>query len=294
MNISLGIILGNISLMAIIKNDALWLLNEDCVHYILVNDLKGIRFLTACPSGEYLAFWADTGESFRLIDLAGDMVWSSWINTDKATPHGIQFSTSGDALAFVYDFEGAHGIFFCDLKKRYTTTFGCSNSPVGYDADLKYFVIDRCNPCEDKSLSFYEHDADRGDTIKVRPEVVHEKVKKSPLIVDRDRCVYSHPVLSIRDWDGLAVQDRMEVFVILKEGNLHWLINDSDEPEVIVNGCIPQGSRHEWYRCTLTSCGDIALIQSISHGRSIVVNRNYGVVWRGNDLSSITLSGERV
>lgn len=294
MNIGSGIILGNSRLIAIIKNNDLCLVNEDGQSRILAKDLRGIRFLTACPSGEYIAFWADTGESFRLIDVTGEAIWSCWMNTDKATPHGIQFSASGDAVAFVYDFEGVHGIFFGDFEKRYTTRFGCSNSPIGHDADLKYFVIDRCNPYEHETLAFYEHDTSREGTLKVPPAIVRAKIKKSPLIVERDRCIHSHPVLSIRDWEGLAVQKGMEGFVILKEGNLHWLTKDSDKPEVIINGCIPQSSKYEWYRCTLTVDHEIALIQSISYGRSIVVNRNYGVVWRGNDLSSTTLSGQRV
>ncbi len=294
MNINSGVFIDDGRLIVVIGRDALSLLRQDCGPRTLVAGYEDIRFLTASLSGEHLAFWSITGESFRLIDLTGQEIWSCWMNTDKATPHGIQFSTSGDAVACIYDFEGVPGMFFCDIEKRYTTIFGCSGSPIGYDTNLQYFVIDSCDPYEDEKLAFYEHDAGSGNLIKLHPEVVSEKMKKSPLIVDRNRCIYSYPVVPMRDWDGLFVQEGMEGFVILKDRSLLWLAKDSDKPQVTVNDCLPQEKAHEWYRCTLTVCGDMALIQSVSYGGAIVVNRNIGVVWRGNSLSSTTIRGQRV
>lgn len=295
MNIDSGVFIDNGNMVVVSGRDALWLLRKDCEPHVLVSGYKDIRFFTASPRGEYLAFWSITGESFRLIDLTGRELWSRWMNTDKATPHGTQFSTSGDAVAFIYDFEGLHGLFFSDIRQGYRTLFGCSNNPIGYDADLQYFIIDRCDPYEDGKLAFYERNAGSRDLIKLPPEVVSENMKENPLVVDRARCIHPYPVVPIRDWDGLSVQsvtEGIEGFVILKDHDLHWLTKDSDKPDATVSDCLPHERAYEWYFCTLAASGNIALIQSVRYGWAIVVNRKFGKVWQGKDLSSVMLIGQ--
>jgi hypothetical protein len=297
MNINSGVFIGDGDLVAVGGRHALWLLRKDCEPHAVVSGYEGIRFLTASPRGKYIAFWSDTGESFRLIDLAGQEIWSRWMNTDKAPPHAIQFSTLGDAVAFIYDFEGLHGLFFYDIKQGYRTLFGCSNSPIGYDADLKYFIVDRCDPYEDGKLAFYEHDASSKSLIKLPPEVVSARMKENPLVVGRNRCLYPYLVVPIRDWAGLSVQSGMEGiegFVILKDHDLHWLAKDSDKPDATVSDCLPHEKSYEWYFCTLAACGDIALIQSVRYGGAIIVDRNLGRVWQGKDQASVMLKGQRV
>jgi hypothetical protein len=298
MNINSGLFLAGGDLIALARRSSVLLSNRDKMLYALLDRYDDIRFLSASPYGEYLAFWSITGESFRVIDLSGEIIWSCWMNTDKAFPHGIHFSTSDNAVACIYDFEGVPGLFFCDIDKQYATTFGCSGSPIGFDADLRYFVMDSCDPYEDEKLAFYEHDVNAGNIVRVPPAIVAERIKKNPLIIDRNRHIYPSPVLTMRRWDDLVVlngTDGIEGFVILKDGGVSWLAKDTQTPAATVNDCLPKDkSAHEWYRCTLAACGDIALIQSVAYGGAIVVNRKSGVVWRGNDLSRVTLKDRRV
>lgn len=291
MNISSGVIWGDRGQTVIIRDNALFLSSESCQPHTLVTGYEDIRILTASRYGEYLAFWSITGESFRLIDLAGDNIWSSWMNTDKAVPLGIHFSTSGDAVACIFHFEGLPGMFFCDLKEGRSTTFGCSGSPIGYDADLRYFAIDNCDPHEDERLAFYERETDSENIVKLPAQVVSQKLRESPLIVDRNRCMLSSPVLPMREWQGLAIQERMAGFVVLKDCSLYWFNRDSDEPEVTIGECVPESDRYTSFRTLLSLCGDNVLIQI--GDRSTVVNRSHGVVWRSSGLSSTVLRGQR-
>jgi hypothetical protein len=63
-------------------------------------------FLSACPVGEHFAFYED--DSFHVWSGEGREIWSRGINTDKAAPHRIRFSLSGDAVACVDDWDGLH------------------------------------------------------------------------------------------------------------------------------------------------------------------------------------------
>jgi len=291
MNINSGVFVNGGSQVVVIGRDALWLLRKDREPHTLVTGYEDIRFLNASPHGEYLAFWSITGESFRLIDLAGQEIWSRWMNTDKVVPLGIHFSTSGDAVACFFHFEGLPGVFFCDFQKGNSTTFGCSGSPIGYDADLRYFAIDSCNPRADEKLAFYEREPDYGNLVKVPPQVVSQRLKKSPLLVDRNRCILSNPVLPMREWQGLAIQNEMAGFVILKDCNLYWFNKDSDKPEATIEACVPESDRYQSFHTIMSLCRDNVLVQI--GGRFVVANRDYGVIWRGEDLSSVTLRGQR-
>lgn len=294
MNVSSGVFTGDRNQVVIPGRNVLWLVTEDCLSRTVLSGYEDIRFLTASPCGRYLAFWSPNGESFRLFDLAGQELWSRWMNTDKASPHGIRFSTSGDAVARIYDFEGVHGLFLFDIKQCHGTVFGCSSSPIGYDPDLQYFIVDRCDPYRDGELAFHVRDADSRELTKLPPEVVSEKMKRNPLVVDRNRCIHECPVVRIRDWHGLCVQSGMEGiegFVMLKNRDLHWLSKDSDRPEASVSDCLPHQGTYEWGFYTLAASGNLALIQSVHHGGATVVNRNLGRVWQGEGLSSVMLVG---
>jgi hypothetical protein len=213
------------------------------------------------------------------------------MNTDKVVPLGIHFSTSGDAVACFFHFEGLPGVFFCDFQKGNSTTFGCSGSPIGYDADLRYFAIDSCNPHAGEKLAFYEREPDYGNLVKVPPQVVSQRLKKSPLLVDRNRCILSNPVLPMREWQGLAIQNEMAGFVILKDCNLYWFNKDSDEPKATLEACVLESDRYQSFHTIMSLCRDNVLVQI--GGRFVVANRDYGMIWRGENLSSVTLRGQR-
>jgi hypothetical protein len=94
---------------------------------------KKNSFGTASRYGEYIAYWS--GEVFRLEDLDYNVIWTEWINGDKAAPTGIKFSSSGDAVACFFHFDGVPGMFFCDIEKGSSTIFPCGR-PIGYLGDL--------------------------------------------------------------------------------------------------------------------------------------------------------------
>jgi hypothetical protein len=100
----------------------------------------GISFLCESPDGTHLAFWSDKGESFHLVTRAGKHVWSRKINTDKAAPHDVRFSPTGDAVAFFDDYDGLYRVHFYSIEKNYTTEFAAGWSPIGFDPGLRRFA----------------------------------------------------------------------------------------------------------------------------------------------------------
>jgi hypothetical protein len=287
-----GVFLGDRNQVAIFKNSDLWLLEAGKASAIPIEYQREPRFLSACPNGIYLAFWSFTGESFRLIDITGNQLWSAWMNSDKAVPQGIHFSTLGDAVACFFHFDGLPGMFFCDINDGFSTTFGCSGNPIGFDAGLQYFAIDSCDPFEDEKLAFFEKEPGTGSPIKIPPQMVSQMLKQNPLLVDRNRCILKKPVLPMRDWQGLAIQNNLAGFVILKDCNLYWFNRDSDKPETVCERCIPEDDRYRSHSTRLHLNGDNALIRIGDH--SVVVNRHHGVIFKGTNLSSTTIRGSRV
>jgi hypothetical protein len=292
MNIDSGVFLGSREQLAVFRNVDLWIMEPGRTSAVPIETQREARFLSACPHGVYLAFWSFSGESFRLVDIAGNEIWSSWMNSDKCVPDGVHFSTSGDAAACFYHFEPLPGIFFCDINAGFSTTFGCSGSPIGFDADLRYFAINGCDPFEDEKLAYYERGPGSGTPAKVPPEAVSRMLKERPLLLDRNRCIISNPVVPMRDWQGLAIQPRLAGFVILKDCNLYWFNRDSLEPETTIPQCLPEGDRYGSFHTRLHLSGDNVLICQGDH--AVAVNRRNGVIFKGADFSSIDLKDKRV
>jgi hypothetical protein len=257
---------------------------------ISAENLKGIRFLSACPNGIYLAFWSDTNNSFNLIDVCGNQIWHSYISAEKALPHGILSSMNG--VSCLFDFEFLPGIFYCDFDQGYSTIFGCSSSPIGYDTNLQYFAVSSCDPHEGE---FFEYEENTGRGIKLTPQTVTDRLRQGPLLMNRNRHILSFPRLPVDRWDGLVMQTGkggIERFVILNKGDLQWISLDENEPAITVKDCVPEKDKKEFFRCTFEACEDNALIQSKT--RAIVVNRVHGVVLRASDLTSVALKGQRI
>lgn len=282
MNIDSGILLNDSNMVVLYSHSALILRPQDNIPYIMGNrDLRPIRFLSGSPDGRYFAYWSDYDYGFYAVDIAGEYLWSTWINGDKALPHGIHYSNVDTAFACIFDFEFARGLFLCDPDKGYATRFGCAGSPIGYDAGLKYFVIDGYDPGEEITMTFFERD-ENGNSVRVPLEDVKAKFKQHVMLTDRYRHIIPQPVIPVDSWDGMALQSDLSGFVILKEGNLYWYNNHSDTPETTINGCFPPEKRMEWFRKTMTLCGENVLIQT-PQGSAIVANKQYGVIWRGNE-----------
>jgi hypothetical protein len=84
----------------------------------------------------------------------------------------------------------------------------------------------------------------------------------------------------------------VERFVVLKEGDVQWIATDSTKPIVTIKDCVLEKENEEFFRCMFEVCGDNALIQSKT--QAIVVNCTNGVIWRGSELDSVSLQGQRI
>lgn len=118
-------------------NDSLYCLCSGHMTKI-ASEVGPIRSL--CASGEYCAFWQGRTEEFVLMKVNGECIWSRRINTDKAAPHGVYFSTSGDAVAFTDDYDGGWRVHFLNILKGYSTEFGPCRSAILFDAELRRFL----------------------------------------------------------------------------------------------------------------------------------------------------------
>jgi hypothetical protein len=294
MNFKSGAFIGNDSLALYNGRDTLLLLRDGCEPRILTTGYEDIRYLSASRYGEYVAFWSITGESFRLIDSSGHEIWSEWMNSDKVTARDTQFSYSGDALACAFYFEGVPGLFLCDIDRGYSTRFGCSNSPIGYDAGLRYFLIDRFDPYEDEKLAYYKRDVVTGNPVKLSPDEVNERMKKKPLVFTRDRCIVPTRRNVPRDWDAAAIKITLDSFVILKDGDLHWIDENPTSFDTTIQGCLTKEEQYKWRQCTLDIDGNIALIQSASCNSAKAFHRYHGLVWQGENCSSAILGYNQV
>ena len=297
MNNNLGVFLGNRNEVAIFKWADLWncellMVAPGNVSTIPIEGQREPRFLSACPNGIYLAFWSFTGESFRLIDITGNHLWSAWMNSDKCVPIYIKFSASGDAAACFYHFDGVPGVFFCDIRQGFSTTFGCCGSPIGHDGDLRYFALSSLDRYEYNELPFYEADTVSGRISKLSLETAMEKIKNGPVILDRNRCIVAQPAILKGGWEGLAIQPDNTGYVIQRAGDVSWFAADSEKPEVTFKDCLRESERNRDYCKIMSLSGDNALIQI--HEKSIVVNRHHGVTWRGDKQVSTRLKGNRV
>lgn len=259
---------------------------------VIVSGLSDPSLLATCPFGIHFAFWSFSGESFTLVDINGNQIWSARMNSDKAVPKWVRFSNSGDAVACEYWFDGVPGMFFCDYWKEYATTFGCSGSPIGYDANLQYFAIDGCDPFEDDKLAFFKQEPDSGNIIKVPPQDISRNLEQHPLLVDRYRRVIESPVVPMRNWQALAIRDELNGFIILKDGDLYWFKKQNAEPDA-VHHCHDKKEGWDWFHAKLTLSGDNVLIQS-KKAQAMIVNRTAGVVWSGTNLISTLIKKQKI
>jgi hypothetical protein len=283
MNIDSGIVLPEGNRVAVTSR-GVWLYSDDHAPICVSSRGRDMRFLTAGLFGAYFAYWSGEDESFRLIDRAGEWLWSAWMNTDKCTPWAVQFSRSGDALVCAYDFEGVPGAFFCDISSGRAMQLGCAGSPIGWNADLTRFVINGFDRYEYDAMPFFRRDSS-GLPVKLLQEEIRAILHDAPLVVDRDRCLVHTQPPPLHSWDGLAILDNGG-YVALKDGNVSWFDTASGAVTATVSDVIPEKERSEWWRCTLTVYGDLALVQG--GNRSVVVGQS-GVIWLGTDQSCTML-----
>lgn len=297
MEINSGVILSTRH-QAILWNDsALSLWGENQKPSVMAEGVEDIKFLTACPDGKHFAFF--TQARLYVMDITGREVWMCRINPDKSTPYGIRFSSSGDAVIFIYDY-GDDNSYYCiwlyEFGRKRATELWC-NSPIGHDADLQRFMVRQ-------GLNLWEYDPilqtselQRCADITIRQEAITRGLERGTVILDRDMGLKSH-ANQIRQWRGSAVQRNGEGFIILNEdGSLQWFSAGSPNPEATISGCI---SRELDYaiRCVghfmLSVANDMALIQPAMVEHAMLVNRNIGIVWEANNLLSAILRGRRV
>jgi hypothetical protein len=290
MNINSGIFITGTNQVVMIKNDSLWLLENGVYPNVLVENYKEIRYLTSCSNGIYLAFWANPYNCFHIYDICGNYIWDSFINGDKALPHGIHSSATG--FCFLFYFEGCPGSFYCDVDQGFSTIFSCAGSPAGFDNDMQYFLL---NGFDSMEMKLYEIHENTGARVQLNSEVVKNRLKRGPVMVDRSLCVLPSPKLPVEEWDGLVIQtgkSGIERLVVLHEGNVHWVSLNEKEPVTTFKNCLTEEEGSEFFRGTFEACSDNALIQA--KNLAVVVNRIRGLIWRGTNLSSVTLKDRRI
>ncbi len=182
MRINSGVILGKGHRAILWNGSVLSLWGEDQKPSVIVEGVEDVKFLAACPDGKHFAFWSPSGESFRLMNVAGQEIWRCCVNADKKTPYGMHFSASGDAVAFIYDYDHSYCIYLYELGKKHATEI-ISDIPIGYDADLRYVVV---SPI---SMSLWEYDTNQEYKIILSSEKIPKSFAQAPLIVDRRRRV---------------------------------------------------------------------------------------------------------
>ncbi|MDO8501788.1 MAG: hypothetical protein Q7S20_08085 [Gemmatimonadaceae bacterium] len=264
---------------------------------MIMEGAGNVNLLTACPDGKHFAFFAKTG--LHLMDVTGSEVWMCHLDADKSTPYGIRFSPSGDAVMFIHNYGddvGLYCIWLYELERKRATQLWC-DSPIGCDADLRYFMVGR---------NYYRWGYDQvlqgseipqpGDTTRERGTIA-TRLDGEPVILDRDMFP-KWQASPIRPWRGSAVQRNGEGVVVLEEdGSLQWFSVDSVGPDVAIRGCISQRLDCATQRVGHVMLGahdDMVLIQPAMVEHAMLVNRNIGIVWEADDLSSATLKGQRV
>jgi len=265
MSISSGIIIGNKRISIVSTGNSLLRCEEGKESYTIWQFRYDIKFLSGCSDGEHFAFWLGENERFYLMNINGEVIWSCRINTDRALPHYIRFSSSGDAVAFIDDYDGGHRIHFYNITKQYNTEFGPSETPIGYNANLRRFL----------DFLFFS----QGEIIRLG-------------ICDRHKSIKSYIDWSFGIWHRLFIQDTENKFVVLKKRNILWISIDSLLSETEIADCIPKDI-HSQDPCVLEAIGELALIHIIKDNFASIINRNIGIVWNGNDVLSAMLNNQK-
>lgn len=151
------------------------------------------------------------------------------------------------------------------------------------------------NGFDSLEMKLYEVQEGTGARVQLNSEVVKNRLKQGPLLVDRNLCLLISPKLPVEEWDGLVIQSGngiVQRLVVLNEGDVKWIYVSANEPITTVKNCLNEKERRDFFRCTFEAYGDNALIQS--KDQAIVVNRNQGLIWRGNNVSSVSLKDRRI
>jgi len=269
----------------------------------LVEGLREVEHLCACRDGKHFAFWNREDERFRLMNVAGERVFSRRINTDKALAQDIWFSPSGDAVGFIDDYDGGRRLHLYELATGATTEFGPSFEPIGYDANLRAFVE---APVQWR----------RVDAFCSLPSPAPENRLG---ILSRKRKVRGYFERRPERWSALAIQSGLEGLVALEERNLCWLSlgaagptgvvramrsllslfssgssRGAAGPTGVVRECVPDEGWKPWDRCSLRVDGDLALIHTGDQAAAVLVHRTSGVLRGAGGVLSAGLDAGRV
>jgi hypothetical protein len=259
-----AIILGSLPQAVIHRSGCLWRLAAGAPPSPIAEEVPEIEFLTPCPDGLHFAYWLRNDECFHLADLTGRQLWKRRINTDRAMVHDIRFSSSGDALACIDDYDGGHRLHLFELTTSSVAEFGPSSHPIGFDPDLLRFVGTR----------FFPQD----------PEGA---------VVDRDGQVTDRIRWPLDGWSSLAILPGLNEMAVFRERTLFWLPMNASKPSAAVPDCLPEQGGEPWTPCTLSARPDLALIVPTGTGLAALVSRTRGVVWRGQNVLRATLHSRR-
>lgn len=302
MNYGLGVILNNHEQVAFIDHYSLYISptnnNDDIKKYsensrqLLVDYVREAQYLTVCPNDKYIGFWNYIEKTFRLVGISGSDIWMYPLTRDifNIWPDDCLFSSSGNAFVCRFKQNFQSGLVLYDLETHKHTFYGCSTSSIGTDAGLNYFVLDSCNPYEGENTVIFNTDPTSGEKTRVTGETLSERLKQDSLVIDRQGNVIKEIRIPVRDWQGLALQEDLSGYVVLKDNNLSWYSIHSDYPILTITNCI-----ENYYNCHFAELfidKDQVLIQCGEY--AVVADRRFGVIWNGYDPLSVYLKDTRI
>jgi hypothetical protein len=257
----------------------------------LVEGEENCEYLTVCSQNKHCAFYSYRQKAYRLTDIKGSDVWSVKLDDDNCWPEGCLFSSSGDAVIFRYDYDRDYGLFLYDLNTNNHRFIGKSDSIIGTESSLRYFVLDNIHPNQDRNGIIYEKVPISGEVILVTPEKLNEYRKQGALVIDRQGCIIPEIKIPIHGWQGIALLNDLSGYVVLKDFNLSWYRFGFDKPEHTIEQCVKDRGKN-WHRADLCVDNDQVLVEC--GNEAVIADRRFGVVWHGYSLQSVYLKETRI
>lgn len=195
------------------RGDELFIVESD-VEKRISGGLREVLHLTGSVDGRHFAFYSNG--AFHLWSVDGGKVFERPVNTDKSTANDVKFSTSGDAVAFAWDYDGGHQLHCFEIDQARSQHYRHSASPVGMSSDLRRFVM----------------------MVDCRQAGVGVEMT----ILDRHKDVRGSFFLPFRDWTALGLDTCTNEFAVLRRGNLYWFTPMKKEYAMSMLAVLPEST----------------------------------------------------
>jgi hypothetical protein len=221
--------------------------------------------------------------------MAGETIWRCGINTDKAKPMGLRFSTSGDAVVCFDDFDGGKRIRFYNIAKKYGWTYSKSPRSIGFDQELRRFLV------FDGGVIIFDVGSLLGaDSVKsIPPDTI--------VLYDRRcsiRAQYSEDSWPLSTWKGAAIDRENEQVVMASANALYW-ISLRMQPRITRRKVCSFGNQ-ELFDFSVSSVpnSDILFVRAREYASgsitAVLLTPSKGELWRASDLKALWFIGQQL